>query len=99
MELVVIFVVILILFGGKRLPEIARAVGSAVREFRATINSATTEFDISSAVNKAHTADTKGSEEKKAEGMEAGKEPEAKSGEGSKESEEKTPLEGSDGEK
>ena len=33
-ELVVILVVALLVFGGKRLPEIARAMGEAIREFK-----------------------------------------------------------------
>lgn len=33
-ELVVIFCVILLLFGGKRLPELAKSLGSAIREFK-----------------------------------------------------------------
>lgn len=33
-ELIVIAVVILLLFGAKRLPEIARALGQAIKEFK-----------------------------------------------------------------
>lgn len=33
-ELIIIFLVILILFGAKRLPEIGQALGKAIREFR-----------------------------------------------------------------
>lgn len=33
-ELIVIFCVILLLFGGKRLPELARSLGTAIREFK-----------------------------------------------------------------
>jgi TatA/E family protein of Tat protein translocase len=32
-ELIVILVIILLLFGGAKLPELARALGKAVREF------------------------------------------------------------------
>jgi sec-independent protein translocase protein TatA len=36
-ELIVIFFIILLLFGGKKLPELARSMGTAVREYsRAT---------------------------------------------------------------
>lgn len=33
-ELIVIFLVVLILFGGKRLPEFARQLGLGIREFK-----------------------------------------------------------------
>lgn len=33
-ELVVIFCVILLLFGGKKLPELARSLGQGIREFK-----------------------------------------------------------------
>lgn len=37
MELVVILLVALLLFGGKRLPEIGRALGEGIREFKKSI--------------------------------------------------------------
>lgn len=33
-ELVIIAVVLLILFGGKKLPELGRGIGEAIREFK-----------------------------------------------------------------
>lgn len=33
-ELIVIFCVILLLFGGKKLPELARSLGKGIREFK-----------------------------------------------------------------
>lgn len=33
-ELLVIFLVVLILFGGKKLPELARSIGIGIREFK-----------------------------------------------------------------
>ena len=35
-ELIVIFLIILLLFGTKRLPEIGSALGKAIREFKKT---------------------------------------------------------------
>ena len=37
LELVVIFLVVLLLFGGKKLPEIGRALGEGIKEFKKAI--------------------------------------------------------------
>lgn len=37
-EILIVAVVLLILFGGKKLPELARGLGDAIREFRRTAN-------------------------------------------------------------
>lgn len=34
-EILIIFLAILLLFGGKKLPELAKSLGQAMREFRA----------------------------------------------------------------
>ena len=39
-ELLLIFGVITLFFGGKKIPELARAMGQAVREFRKSIREA-----------------------------------------------------------
>lgn len=50
-ELVIIMVILLLLFGGKRLPELARSIGSSVKELRkgiedgAKTDDATTKHD------------------------------------------------------
>jgi sec-independent protein translocase protein TatA len=36
-ELIVIFVILLVLFGGKKLPELGRGIGDAIREFRKSL--------------------------------------------------------------
>ncbi|MCD6521276.1 twin-arginine translocase TatA/TatE family subunit [Candidatus Calescamantes bacterium] len=33
-ELIIIFLVVLLLFGAKRLPEVGKALGKAIREFK-----------------------------------------------------------------
>ncbi len=48
-ELIVIFLVILLLFGGKNLPEIAKGLGKGIRDFKNEINN--TKKDISSIEN------------------------------------------------
>ncbi len=40
LELVVILLVILVLFGAKRLPEIGRALGEGIREFKKALKDA-----------------------------------------------------------
>jgi len=37
-ELIIIFCVILLLFGGKRLPELARSLGKGIKEFKEACN-------------------------------------------------------------
>lgn len=37
-EIIIILVIILVLFGPKKLPELARAVGKSVREYRDGMN-------------------------------------------------------------
>jgi sec-independent protein translocase protein TatA len=36
-ELIIVFVIILVLFGGKKLPELGRGIGDAIREFRKSL--------------------------------------------------------------
>ena len=56
-ELLIILVIVLILFGANRLPELARSLGSSVKEFKKGVNE----------VNKDEaTATAKKDEEKKA---------------------------------
>ena len=42
-ELLIIMVVVLLLFGAKRIPEIAGSMGKGIREFKKNINDATRE--------------------------------------------------------
>lgn len=44
-ELLFIFLIILLLFGGKRLPELARSLGTAVAEFRKASEKITEEVE------------------------------------------------------
>jgi sec-independent protein translocase protein TatA len=43
-EMMVILLVVLLLFGAKRLPEIARALGGSIFEFKKAVNSNFTEI-------------------------------------------------------
>jgi sec-independent protein translocase protein TatA len=42
-ELIIILVILLLLFGARRLPEIARSVGKSTREFKAGMKEGTSE--------------------------------------------------------
>jgi sec-independent protein translocase protein TatA len=44
-ELVIILVILLLLFGAKRLPEMARSVGKSTREFKKGMTEAASEDD------------------------------------------------------
>jgi sec-independent protein translocase protein TatA len=48
-ELLIILVIVLILFGANRLPELARSLGSSVKEFKKGVDSAKTEETTSAA--------------------------------------------------
>jgi sec-independent protein translocase protein TatA len=37
-ELVVVLIIVLVLFGGKKIPELSRSIGSAIREFKNGMN-------------------------------------------------------------
>jgi len=44
-EILIILVIVLLLFGAKRIPEIAGSMGKGIKEFRKNINDATREID------------------------------------------------------
>ena len=46
-ELLVIMLVILLLFGSKRLPELARGIGKGIRQFKSAMDDVKEEMDIS----------------------------------------------------
>jgi len=46
-ELLVIMLVILLLFGSKRLPELAKGIGKGVRQFKKAMEDVKDEIDIS----------------------------------------------------
>ncbi|OLD38022.1 MAG: Sec-independent protein translocase TatA [Candidatus Rokubacteria bacterium 13_1_40CM_2_68_8] len=50
-ELLIILVIVLILFGANRLPELARSLGSSVKEFKKGVNEIKTE-DATAATKK-----------------------------------------------
>lgn len=45
-EIVLIFLVILLIFGAKRIPEIARGIGKGIREFKDATSEISKELDV-----------------------------------------------------
>ena len=44
-ELIIIFVIILLIFGGKKLPELAKGLGKGIREFKKASKDVQDELD------------------------------------------------------
>lgn len=38
MELIIIFLIVILLFGGKKIPEIAKGLGKGIRDFKSSIS-------------------------------------------------------------
>jgi len=51
-ELLIILVIVLILFGANRLPELARSLGSSVKEFKKGVNEIQKDDTAASTVKK-----------------------------------------------
>jgi sec-independent protein translocase protein TatA len=51
-ELLIILVIVLVLFGANRLPELARSLGSSVKEFKKGVSEASKEDSTSTAARK-----------------------------------------------
>jgi sec-independent protein translocase protein TatA len=46
-ELLLLFVIVLILFGARRIPEVAQNLGKGIREFKKSMREVQSEIDIS----------------------------------------------------
>ncbi len=57
MDLIVILLIVLVLFGAKKLPELAKGMGQAVREFQKAKDEFSDELNKAADINK--TAETK----------------------------------------
>jgi len=56
MELVIVFLIILLVFGAKRIPEIAQGLGKGIMEFKRAAHEITNEFDVSETTTSKTTA-------------------------------------------
>ena len=45
-ELIIIFTIILLIFGGKKLPELAKGLGKGIREFKKATKEVQQEIDL-----------------------------------------------------
>ncbi len=67
-ELIIILVIVLILFGAKRIPEIAQGLGKGIREFKKSVRDVQTEIDVDEKSGRKieeETKEAKGKQEKK----------------------------------
>jgi sec-independent protein translocase protein TatA len=65
-ELLLILVIVLILFGAQRLPDLAKSLGSSVKEFKKGINEVTKDDAASTAKREEVSGASKKEDEKKA---------------------------------
>jgi sec-independent protein translocase protein TatA len=63
-ELIIILVIVLILFGAKRIPEIAQGLGKGIREFKKSVRDVQTEIDVDEKSGRKIEEATKGAKEK-----------------------------------
>ncbi len=66
-ELIVIFLIILILFGAKRLPELARSLGRSINEFKNATQNIKNDLDVNREETPINKAEEKGSNAKEKE--------------------------------
>lgn len=57
-EILIIFLVILLIFGAKRIPEMAQGLGKGIREFRRAMRDVQEEIDVSNSSNSSSTIET-----------------------------------------
>jgi sec-independent protein translocase protein TatA len=51
-EILVIFLVVLLLFGARRIPEMAQGLGKGIREFRKAVKDVKEEVDVTGTMNQ-----------------------------------------------
>ncbi len=71
-ELLIIFFLALLIFGGKRLPEVARSMGQAMRAFKDEANKLRSEVELEAEKEKSTPTAAKEGEKKEPVGQAAG---------------------------
>jgi len=64
-EIIIILVIVLLLFGGKKIPELARGLGKGIREFKDASSGVQKEIEDSMKTPPANNSTTNTTEEKK----------------------------------
>jgi sec-independent protein translocase protein TatA len=52
MDLVIVLLIVLLLFGGRRIPELAKGLGKGIREFKGALNGTPEESEEAKALKK-----------------------------------------------
>lgn len=53
-ELILIFLAVLLIFGAKRIPEIARGLGKGIKEFKSATSEISRELNVNEPANRIH---------------------------------------------
>ena len=61
-ELLIILLIVLLIFGAKKLPDLARSLGSSAKEFRKGIEEGSTEDDMDAQASSAEASDVESSD-------------------------------------
>lgn len=87
MELIIIFFIVLLLFGANKMPEIARSLGKGMKEFKRASNEIRGEFDESTKITPPKKTAAEKSEDEEEKREESKSEPPTPSTEDDKEAE------------
>ncbi len=52
MELIIIFLIVVLLFGGRKIPEIAKGLGKGIRDFKGALSGDSSEEEKAKALKK-----------------------------------------------
>jgi sec-independent protein translocase protein TatA len=61
-ELIIILIIVVLLFGAKKIPELAKGLGSGIKEFKKASNEVDKQIDDKNPADTKNSADGKGKE-------------------------------------